>query len=120
MKKQHRLFLIQIIIAVAVFIGVSIAVKSIFMSDPKSKSYLSFNEDVKEMANNTYALIDSLIIQNDLTFDPTSGKSLDKVLNNLKYSDKPKFLVIGSSQMRVMQGEDIQDSYQKMTSRKIA
>ncbi|WP_160130091.1 SGNH/GDSL hydrolase family protein [Kordia antarctica] len=120
MKKQHRLFLIQVAIALVIFLGTSFAVKSIFLKDPKAQSYLSFNDGIKNMASNTYSLIDSLIAQNDLTFDPTSGKMLDKVLNNLKYSEKPKFLIIGSSQMRVMQGEDIQDSYQKMVSRKMA
>jgi hypothetical protein len=120
MKKEHRLFLIQIVIAVVVFVLMSLGVKSIFMNDPKAESYLDFNEGVKKMASSSYALIDSLIARNDLTFDPTSGKSLDKVLSNLKYSENAKFLVIGSSQMRVMQGEEIQDSYHKMTSRKIA
>lgn len=119
MKKEHRIFLIQTVIAIAVFIGFSFTVKSIFMSDPKAQSYLEFNEGVKKMASSTTTLTDSLIIQNDLTFDPTSGKLMDKVLKNLKQTEGNKLLIVGSSQMRVVQGEDIQDAYQKLVSRKI-
>ncbi|PTX60440.1 hypothetical protein C8N46_10684 [Kordia periserrulae] len=119
MKKEHRLFIIQLVIAVALFLGLSFMVKKAFMSDPKAQSYLEFNEGVKKMASSTYALVDSLIATNDLTFDPTSGKDIDKVLNNLKYTDNKKLLIVGSSQMRVVQGEEIQDAYQSLVSRKI-
>ncbi|EDP96861.1 hypothetical protein KAOT1_16898 [Kordia algicida OT-1] len=90
------------------------------MSDPKAQSYLEFNEGIKKMASSTTILTDSLIAQNDLTFDPTSGKLMDKVLKNLKQTEGNKLLIVGSSQMRVVQGEDIQDAYQNLVSRKIA
>jgi hypothetical protein len=120
MKKKQRLFLIQIVIAVVVFVLMSLGVKSIFLNDPKSKSYLSFNDGVKSMATSTTMLVDSLIAKDDLTFDPTSGKMMDKVIKSLKYTEGKKILIVGSSQMRVVQGEKIQDAYQKLLSRKIA
>lgn len=118
MQKKHKIFIIQIAIAAALFVVSSFVLLTVFHKDPKSKSYLSVNEGVKEMASNTYALIDTLIARNDLTFDPTSGKMLDKVMGNLKYTKKGKFLMIGSSQMRVVQGQKIQ-GHVKSVSRKI-
>jgi len=119
MKKAHRLFIIQATIAFIIFIVMSYAVKSVFYSDPKAESYLTFDEGVKNMATSTTALVDTLIAQDDLTFDPSSGKSMDKVLKNLKYTEGDRFLFVGSSQLRVVQGEEIVDAYQKLVSRKI-
>jgi len=120
MKKEHRLFIIQAIIAIAIFLGISFAVKSIFFEDPKAQSYLTFESGVKNMAKSTTTLVDSLIAKDDLTFDPTSGKLMDKVLKNLKHTEGNKLLIIGSSQMRVVQNEVIQGAYQKLVSRKIS
>lgn len=116
--KRQQLFLIQILISIIVFIGVSLGVKKIFYNDPKAATYLSFNDGVKEMSLSSSALIDSLIIKNDLTFDPTFGKQLEKALNNLKYTDKEKFILIGSSQLRTVQGEG-SEAYTKLVSRKL-
>ncbi len=118
MKKQHRLFLVQTLIAIGIFIIASTVVKNRFNKDPKAQSYLIFDEGVKIMAASTTALVDSLILKNDLTFDPTSGKLLDKVLNNLKYSQKSKFIIVGSSQMIAVQGQGI-EGYADIVSRKL-
>lgn len=119
MRKDFRVFIIQVVITLAIVFGMSSIIKSLFWANPNAQSYLTFDSGVKDMAESATVLIDSLISKNDLTFDPSSGKLMDKVLKNLKYSEGNKLLVIGSSQMRVVQGEDILNSYQKLVSRKI-
>jgi len=104
MKKEHKFFLIQIIIATVLFFIFSNVIRSLFYNSSKIESYLSINDGVKEMAKSTSTLLDSLIAKNDVTFDPTSGKELNKVFANLKQTEKEKFLMIGSSQLRVVKG----------------
>lgn len=120
MRKDFRIFIIQGVITLAIVFGVSSIIKSLFWADSNAQSYITFGGGVKDMAESATVLIDSLIAKNDLTFDPSSGKLMDKVLKNLKYAEGNKLLIIGSSQMRVVQGEDILSSYQKLASRKIA
>ena len=118
MQKKHEIFTIQMAIAIIAFVLSSLLVLNLFHKAPKAQEYLSFNEGVKKMASSSTALIDSLIIDNDLTFDPSSGKLIDKVLKNLKYTENNKFLIIGSSQMRAVQGKGI-DGYVYMVSRRM-
>ena len=118
MKKAHKLYLIQTAIALVLFILFAIFTETLFYSDNNIKSYLSINDGVKEMAGSTSDFLDSLIIRNDVTFDPTSGAELEKVFKNLKNSNKEKFLFVGSSQLRVIQGEKITNSYESLVSKK--
>lgn len=99
MKKAHKLFLIQIVIAIVLFVAFAIATKTLFYNDTNIDSYLSINDGVKEMAGSTRDLLDSLIVQNNVTFDPTSGVQLDRVFKNLKNTNDEKFLFVGSSQL---------------------
>ncbi|WP_299883671.1 hypothetical protein [uncultured Lacinutrix sp.] len=112
-KNNQKLFLIQTGLAILCFVVLAFVTKKTFYSSPKVNSYLSINEGVKEMAESTSALLDSLIEKNDVTFDPTSGKELEKVFSNLKQTKKEKFLMIGSSQLRVVKGENDLISYDK-------
>ncbi|GAB1857457.1 hypothetical protein MHTCC0001_22930 [Flavobacteriaceae bacterium MHTCC 0001] len=119
MKNNHRIFVIQVIIALSVFLIISYVIKTIFYNDPKAKSYIYSNQGVKEMASSTSELLDSLIVKNEVTFDPTSGKELDKVFDNLKQTNKEKILFVGSSQLRVVQGKKITSTYKDLVSQKI-
>lgn len=118
MRQKHKTFIIQILIAMITFVFGSYLIQKRFDVSPQKSLYLAMNKGVKEMATSSSALIDSLIIKNDLTFDPTSGKQLEKVLNNLKYTNKKKFILIGSSQLRTVKGEGIK-GYTKIVSRKL-
>ncbi|MBC8755342.1 hypothetical protein H2O64_11695 [Kordia sp. YSTF-M3] len=118
-KKEHRIFLIQAIIAIVLFLGLSVTVINIFSSSLKAELYLKLDKDVKEMSVSSTRLLDALIAKGDLTFEPTKGTQIHKVLKNLKYAEGNKLLMIGSSQLRVLQGENINIEYQKLVSRKI-
>lgn len=118
MKKAQKIFLIQIVIAIILFIVFATVTKRLFYNDSDIKSYLSINDGVKEMAGSTGDFLDSLIVRNDVTFDPTSGAELEKVFKNLKNTNKEKFLFVGSSQLRVIQGEKITNTYESLVSKK--
>ncbi|MFD0863132.1 hypothetical protein ACFQ1M_13030 [Sungkyunkwania multivorans] len=119
MRKNHRLFFLQIGIAILVFLVLSYLIRFFFYKDPKVESYLTFNKGIKTMATSTSAMLDSLIIKDEVTFDPTSGKEIDKVFQNLKETEKPKFLMIGSSQLRVVQGKNITETYDQLVSQRL-
>lgn len=99
--------------------GISYLVTGLFLKDTKAQSYLAFDSGVKKTARSADILMDSLIAENNLTFDPTYGKLIDKVLENLKYSEGEKLLMVGSSQLRAIQGEELHNSYEKLVSRRI-
>ncbi|TMM58564.1 hypothetical protein FEE95_03790 [Maribacter algarum] len=118
MKKAHKLFLIQISVAVVLFVVLASLTKTFFYKDENIKGYLAINDGVKEMAGTSSDFLDTLIVRNDVTFDPTSGKELERVFKHLKYSNKEKFLFVGSSQLRVIQGENTSVSYESLVTKK--
>lgn len=119
MKNSLYLFVVQIMTAIGVLVGISYLVTGLFLKDTKAQSYLALDSGVKKMARSADILMDSLIAKNNLTFDPTYGKLIDKVLENLKYSEGEKLLMVGSSQLRAIQGEELYNSYEKLVSRRI-
>lgn len=118
MNKQ-KIFLRQIITAIIIFSITSFFVKKAFNNSSKVDTYINFDKGLKTMSKSTSWLLDSLIIKNEVTFDPTSGKSIDKVFKNLKNTLKDKFVMVGSSQLRVVQGEKLELSYTKLVSEKV-
>lgn len=119
MKNKQRLFLFQFVIAAVFFILLANFVSLSFIKDPEAFPYLVLNEDINSMAKSRETLLDSLIKINDLTIDPSDGNDIDRVLNNLKYSKKEKILMVGSSQLIVVQGEEYWKSRSKVVSKKI-
>lgn len=119
-KNTQKLFLIQIGLAVLCFIVLVFITKTKFYNSPKINSYLSLNDGVKKMASSTSSILDSLIIKDDVTLDPTSGKEIEKVLKYLKKTENEKFLMIGSSQLRVVKGlEKGKSGFNKIVSKKV-
>mgnify|MGYP000309149290 CR=1 FL=1 len=94
MKKAHKLFFIQISVAVVLFVVLASLTKTFFYKERNIKSYLAINDGVKEMAGTSSDFLDTLIVRNDVTFDPTSGKELERVFKHLKYTTKEKFLFV--------------------------
>jgi hypothetical protein len=119
MKNKQRLFLVQFVIATVFFVVLATFVSSSFIKDPEAVPFLALNEDINSMAKSRETLLDSLIKINNLTIDPSDGNDIDRVLNNLKYSKKEKLLMVGSSQLIVVQGEEYWQSRSQVVSRKI-
>lgn len=119
MKNKQRLFLFQFVIAMVLFLLLANIVSSSFIKDPEAIPFLSLNENINSMAKSRETLLDSLIKINNLTIDPSDGNDIDRVLNNLKYSKKEKLLMVGSSQLIVVQGEEYWKSRSQVVSRKI-
>ncbi|SRX72516.1 SGNH/GDSL hydrolase family protein [Aequorivita antarctica] len=119
MENKQRLFLIQFMIAALFFVLLANIVSSSFIKDPEGVPFLALNEDLNTMAKSREALLDSLIAINNLTIDPSDGNDIDRVLNNLKYSKKEKLLIVGSSQLIVVQGEEYWKSRSQVVSTKI-
>lgn len=119
MQNKQRLFLFQFVIAAVFVVLLANIVSSSFIKDPDATPFLVLNEDINSMAKSRETLLDSLIKINDLTIDPSDGNDIDRVLNNLKYSKKEKILMVGSSQLIVVQGEEYWKSRSKVVSKKI-
>ena len=119
MKNKQRLFLFQFVIATVFFALLASIVSSSFIKDPEAVPFLALNEDINSMAKSRETLLDSLIKINNLTIDPSDGNDIDRVLNNLKYSKKEKLLMVGSSQLIVVQGEEYWRSRSQVVSKKI-
>ncbi len=118
MKNTVTLFLAQSLIAILVFLTASFFINRSFLKDPKAMSYLSMNEDINKLSKSSVVALDSLIKNNELTFDPSNGNEIDKVLLHLKKTDKKKILIIGSSQMIVISGtKDQLDNNKRFNSK---
>ena len=119
MKNRQFLFLIQAAIAVVIFVLVSKGMIYLLFNDANFKGSIALDSKLKSMAESAESLLDSLIVNDEVTFDPTKGKEIDRVLSNLQQSDKAKFLFVGSSQLIVVQGERDLNNNSKTTSEKI-
>lgn len=119
MKNRQFLFLIQVAIAVIVFVLASKGMVYLFFNDANFKGSISLDSKVKSMAESAESLLDSLIANDEVTFDPTKGKEIDRVLSNLRQTEKTKILFVGSSQLIAVRGERDLNGHSKTTSEKL-
>lgn len=97
--KTHGLFIKQVIVAVVLFACLSTVITYLFLKNPKSEDYIVSNTKVTNLRKSASEILNNLIETNSLTFDPTHGVSIKKVFENLKFSEKKKTLLLGSSQL---------------------
>ena len=119
MSAQNRTFFLQIIFASIAFSIMSLVIKHMVRKDENAQLYLTMDKEANIMALTSSQLLDSLIAKDEVTMDPTSGKEIIKAFSKIKISTKPKLLMIGSSQLIVIEGKNIEFSYNKLVSDKI-
>ena len=56
----------------------------LLFNDATFKGSIALDSKLKSMAESAESLLDSLILNDEVTFDPTKGKEMMRVLSNLQ------------------------------------
>ncbi|GBF18509.1 MULTISPECIES: hypothetical protein [Arenibacter] len=111
MTKNHFLFLKQIIVSFIVITSLAWAVLFLFNSDENSKHFIVVDAKLTSIRKESSEILENLINENQVTFDPTNGLKIEQVLRNLKYSEKKRILLLGSSQLITLNDDWSYDNY---------
>ena len=117
-KKGHKIFFVQLVIGVVILFASIYGVNMMFHKAPNSEDYLTATNEITNLRKSSSEVVNTLISEDELTFDPTNGISIEKVFKNLKASSKRKILLLGSSQLVTVSGDKSFDtSYKRRTDR---
>jgi len=76
-----------------------------FVRDPAGARLLASNDRAFITMENAEAILDDMIDRDEVTWDPTNGALIERVLTHLKRSPRRKILLIGSSQFLVVRDD---------------
>lgn len=116
-NKRHKIFGIQLAIATVILFGSKYVMNKAFMNTSASEDYLIANNNITNIRKSSSDVLNKLISEDELTFDPTSGVSIKKVFDNLKVTNKRKVLLLGSSQLVTVSGDKSFDNYKRRTDK---
>ncbi len=116
---KHRLFWVQLTIAGLLFAVLAISARITFLDDPESRNYVLADRKITNLRVSSSIVLEDLIEVNNLTFDPTNGVSIEKVLNNLKCSEKEKVLLLGSSQLVTLNDDWSSNNYLRRVDKRL-
>lgn len=119
MKKKHRLFLFQFLLAFLSFLALALLFSAGFYKDPDSRNYVLAEKKITNLRESSSLILEDLLKQNEVTFDPTNGVSIETVLKNLKCSPKRKILLLGSSQLVTLNDDWSADNYLRRVDKKL-
>ena len=83
----------------------------LFLHDPNTSNILRGAEELEGLSNHDRTLLDRLIDENQVTFDPTSGARMGEAIAHLKPSDATKVLLVGASMIAYPRLEDVGDTF---------
>ncbi|HET6278737.1 MAG TPA: hypothetical protein VFG08_08130 [Candidatus Polarisedimenticolia bacterium] len=106
-KPTHPLpqFAALVAIAAPLLLGLCLAIDRTFLDDPDAAGILAAERYLFRDVATAHDLLDRMIERDEVTWDPTNGVRIGRVLAHLKRSDGPKLLLIGSSQLLVVRDD---------------
>jgi len=111
MNKEHRIFVWQVLISfLALMVLVSI-VESFFKRDNSSIEYIAESNKLNSLRTSSSIILENMIANNSVTYDPTNGIKIKQVIENLKQTNKSKILILGSSQYVTLNDDWSDDKY---------
>lgn len=119
MKEKHRLFLFQFLLTFLSFLALALLFSAGFYKDPDSRNYVLAEKKITNLRESSSFVLEDLLKQNEVTFDPTNGVSIETVLENLKCSPKRKILLLGSSQLVTLNDDWSADNYLRRVDKKL-
>ncbi len=119
MKKKHRLFLFQFLLTFLSFLALALFFSTGFYKDPDSRNYVLAEKKITNLRESSSLILEDLLKQNEVTFDPTNGVSIEAVLENLKCTPKRKILLLGSSQLVTLNDDWSADNYLRRVDKKL-
>jgi len=111
MEKAQKLFIKQAIISLIVLFSISIIAHSFFIKDESSLEYVAEANKLSNLRVSSGSILDKMILKNNVTYDPTNGVEIKKVLENLEKTNKKKILILGSSQYITLNDDWSEDKY---------
>ncbi|MEE1961611.1 hypothetical protein V1387_02865 [Allomuricauda taeanensis] len=93
------------------FVGLSLVFVFGFKRDPDNRNYILSDKKITNLRESSSQILEDLLKQNNVTFDPTNGVAIETVLENLKCSIKKKVLLLGSSQLITLNDDWSSDNY---------
>lgn len=100
MKPRDQLRLlksIEVIMVVFLFATLTFAICKVFQSSPSFEAYVASTERLNAMSKAAFNELDTMIDEHDVTWDPTNGVEISKVLTNLRVDHHDHVLFIGGS-----------------------
>jgi hypothetical protein len=98
-------FAALVAIAAPLLLGLCLAIDRTFLGDPDAAGILAAERHLFRDVATAHDLLDRMIERDEVTWDPTNGVRIGRVLANLKRSDGPKLLLVGSSQLLVVRDD---------------
>jgi hypothetical protein len=92
-------------IAAPLLLALCFAIDRTFLDDPTAGGILAAERHLFRDAATSHQLLDQLIERDEVTWDPTNGVRIGRVLAHLKRTDGPKMLLVGSSQLLVVRDD---------------
>lgn len=108
---KHRLFLFQTTVSILSFVGLTLIFGTGFEEDPDNRNYILADRKITSLRESSSQILEELLKQDNVTFDPTNGVSIETVLENLKCSSPKKVLLLGSSQLVTLNDDWSSDNY---------
>lgn len=112
----HRL-LPRSAIALASLWALGAAANGLFVHFADVEYYVSRSERLLRLSRSADEALEQMIREGEVTWDPTNGEKMARVLGHLKETDHTKLLVVGSSQQIVVRDEPAEEGHEHVASR---